>query len=208
MTNIPIYDKGVFGDISKTPRDLGEYGYELQAVGPQKGTSSLKSIAVNVMCQRDWKNDVLSRLTTTGFPGDNDEALWWSGIQKVNDIHPISCAAIYYPKTSILLQHFNMDVVQELSSDRKILVISTYDKDKLKMGKILYAGVATIQRGDEVIGDYVRDLRVEAIADIDGDGLHEIIVYDRRYAGDGYAVFKLKGKSLKMKWLLHESSGD
>jgi len=186
--SLPIYDAYLI-QLQSTSPDERPYIKKntFAARGERKNLSTLQhSTARLIPCNSAWGQDALLNLTKNFDSTKYPETAIWEKLTSVQGLAPQSCASIDFADHSIALISFSMTAQALDSSDHpnRLIWISKLDKSSGKLGKLLYAGVTIDSRYETK-----RLLTIEAVADVNDDGLHEVILHDVRFAVDLYTVF-------------------
>lgn len=186
MSPMPIY--GNYSMVFKKDAQPEDKPYivadEMKPVGEMAPVSKLKSTAEVSECGLVWTNQVLETLTG-GFPPRSEfhDGRW--SIAKVHDLIPINCSTADYGNYSIVVIYFLL--VADSSDKRiignKLLWIAQYDRSNGRLGDVIYTGLT-----NDSAGEMVTDLRVEALADVNSDGYHDIILKDSHFTKTDYIV--------------------
>jgi hypothetical protein len=190
IPDMPIFDQYMVKEINE---ESGEKPVivvnSLQSVGEQKSVSKLKSIAAVADFNSKWTEDILQTLIKNNFKpkGGSDYSGW--EIVKINSLVPINCATIDYPNFSVALVYssLNAENRDKLIRGNRLLWISKYDKKTSKLTELVFAGLS-----NDYPNDLVNDLQVEAIADINNDGYHDIVMKNAHYAGHNFVVLQFE----------------
>jgi hypothetical protein len=177
---------------------------EMKTAGEPVPVSKLKSTAGVSECGPVWTNEVLGKLSNGFLPGGEFHDGRWA-ITKVNDLVPINCATVDYSNYSIALIYL-LPVAD--NSDRhiignKLLWIAKYDKSSGRLGDVVYTGLT-----NDSSGETATDLHVEAVADVNNDGYHDIILKDNRYTKTGYIILTHDPSGLFIKKNVHVAGQD
>jgi len=169
----------------------------LNPVGAKKTVSTLKnSTASQIPCNSSWGEQAVKNLkkgyASTMYP----ELDLWRRVSTVQKLTPLRCATIDFPDYSLALIYFSLvaDAVDRGDKPRAVVWFSKIDRKTSALDGLLYAGVSI-----ESVFETKRNLTVEAIADTNEDGSHEIILHDERYSGDFRSVYFFNKKGLSGK---------
>ncbi len=205
-TTIAIYD--VY-KINRIDKEYGEkpviVSHELEPVGDIKNVSKLKSTASTIECKAHWAGEIMSKIKSGFQPADEFEAEFWKSIRQISNLQSIVCATVDYSNFSIGIVYASIEAepTDKRSVPNKLLWLSKINKNDGRLEDPLYAGVSI-----ESIYDTKRSLTVKAVADTNNDGLHEVILYDKRYAGDSYEILGFTDKGLLEKKTIEGASWD
>ena len=172
---------------------------EMKTAGEMMPVSKLKSTAGVAECGLVWTNDVLAKLSGSFVArGEFHDGRW--SVTKVNDLVPINCATVDYANYSVALIYFLLvaDNSDKHIIGNKLLWMAKYDKGSGRLGDVMYTGLT-----NDSAGETVTDLRVDAVADINSDGYHDIILKDSHYTKTGYIVLTHDPNGLFLKKNVH-----
>ncbi|MEK6698934.1 MAG: hypothetical protein AABZ10_07805 [Nitrospirota bacterium] len=205
IPSIAIYDAYKIIQINKEVGERPTILNKLEPVGEKKSLSQLKSTASVTECKTRWTTDILNKIKSGYLPNDDQEAEVWRNIKSIQSIEATACAAVDYKNYFIRVIYLSIEVepMDKKHVPNKLLWISKLYKDQDKLEETTYAGVSI-----ESIYDLKRYLKVKAIADVNNDGFHDIILDDERYAGDGYIILYFTDKGLVEKKEVDGASWD
>ncbi len=205
-TSIAIYDAY---KINRVDKGFGEGPFitinELEPVGEQKIVSKLKSTAAAIECKAHWADEIMSKIKSGFKPADNFEADFWKSIKQISNLQSLSCATVDYSNFSIGIVYASIEAepTDKKSVPNKLLWLSKISKNDGRLEDPLYAGVSI-----ESNYSTIRSLSVKAIADTNGDGLHEVILKDTRWAGFSYEILGFTDTGLLEKKAIEGTSWD